>query len=174
MSSAHQGSEDMHRLLLSFSFAISVVASGAAVAADITDCSYLVQPNQGSGEGEAECLCAEPLADFSYYSLSERVGDIRLVTNNPYSEGDPVVPLSIGDRVNLQSNSSALLTYGPTCERELYGKASVEVREVDACACAALVETKVAPALFPVYPFLAAAAIACAAGACDSDPVSPE
>jgi len=178
----------MFRRLIAIPVAVCA-ATGAAFSADLRDCSYLLEPG---ANGEAECLCAEPIETFSYYNLGERRGDVRVTTNNPYSEEDPYIPLGIGDRVQLQNNSSALLS-GPTCNRDVYGKASVVVREVDGtgftnvsggggadlayggtCACATLVEQKKA-SLLPAIPIIGIPVVACLAevAICDDDPVTP-
>jgi len=185
----------MNRRLFATCFSISAFAASTAFSADLYDCSYLLQPN---ANGEAQCLCAEPIEQFTNYDLSSRQGDVRVVTANPYSESDPAIPLSVGDRVSLQSNASAYLSHGPTCARDLHGKASIVIREVGdgytnvaggsgadlmpggTCVCAALVEEKVAgfPWVVPLVAVGAGLGIACLAGelGCDDDdkkPVSP-
>jgi hypothetical protein len=182
----------MNRLLIA-TYCVVWAASGAAFSADLVDCSYLLDPN---ANGEAECLCAEPIEGFSYYRLGERQGDVRVTTNNPYSEEDAYVPLSIGDRAQFQNDSSALLLSAPTCQRDIHGKASLVVREVGAdsgytnvsggsgadlapggtCACAALVEQKSTAGLLPVIPILGIPFLSCLdddGGICDPDPVTP-
>jgi len=152
----------MIRRLFAFGIA-AVVGGGGALAADLYDCSRLV-------EGEnPECLCAVPIEQFypDSATLSNIQGDVNVTTANQYmqvdSQSDRTIALNVGDGALFRNqNASALLTFGPTCGRELQGKASLVIREVGdgytnveggsgadlaaggTCACAALVAEPVA------------------------------
>jgi len=177
----------MIRHLLGLSIA-AVVGGGGAFAADLYDCSRLT-------EGEnPECLCAVPIEQF--YSdpatLSNIHGDVNVTTANQYmqvdSQSDRSIALNIGDGALFRnSNANALLTFGPTCGRELQGRASLVIREVGygytnveggsgadlapggTCACAALTEERRA-GIFPVYPVIGGLILACVVGAAIDDP----
>ena len=185
----------MIRLLFVFGVTASVVGGSAAFAADSYDCKGLID-----GENP-ECLCAVPIEQFNKdpAKLSNIKGDVMVTTSNQYmrvdSQSDPNVALNIGDgALFTNQSSSAFLTVGPTCGRELQGRASLVIREMaygnGTCACGyteveggsgadlapdpVLVEEPRA-GIWPLYAVLGGLVIACVAGACDgSDPVSPD
>jgi hypothetical protein len=129
---------------------------------------------------------------------------VNVTTANQYmqvdTQSDPYVALNVGDGALFRNqNASAFLTMGPSCGRELQGRASLVIREVGygngyteveggsgadlvpggTCACAALVEQKAGVPLWwvPIAAVGIGAGVLCAAGelGCDDDdPVSPD
>ena len=138
------------------------------IAADIAtrdQCSRLLE--------EEDCVCTLPLSSFDPATtaiLSDISGRVEITTANQYSPADPYVPLNIGDGVIVLEDSSALLSFGPICKKELPEQSTLVVRAVDDCACAAFVETQRTAA---ALPFLGLGAIGVGIILLDEDPASP-
>jgi hypothetical protein len=92
-----------------------------------------------------ECICAIPKewVPGQVGDLSDIVGNV-LVTGaagyTPASDGK--IPLYSGDNVVVPAQASALLKFGEYCQKYLPQNASVIIKQVDECACAALTEVK--------------------------------
>jgi len=94
-----------------------------------------------------DCACALPLTDFdpgSTAQLSGITGNVNISTSSQFSSTDTAVVLDMGDSAVILENSGALLSFGPTCSRQLASQSSLVIRSVGGCACASLVEAEVA------------------------------
>lgn len=91
------------------------------------------------------CACAVPMSEFTpagTAALSQINGQVNITTGHQFSSAGPTVPLDIGDGAIVLENSSAVLTFGPSCSRQLREQSSLVIRDVDGCACASVVEAQ--------------------------------
>ena len=119
---------------------------GSAIAADVGNvaldpvCRMTDEEQQKMG-----CVCVGPRVAEPLHTalLSEIKGDVLKSTPVGFSPVTEPTPLDIGDAVQVKSKSSAVLTVGMECSREIGPNASLVVRETEqGCACAALLEEK--------------------------------
>ena len=119
-------------------------AWGSAIAADLE--SSIQDPVCRVSDEEQQkmgCVCVGPRVAKPLHAalLTEIQGDVLKSTPVGFSPVTEPTPLDIGDTVQVKSKSSALLTVGMECSREIGPNASLIVRETEqGCACAALLE----------------------------------
>ena len=125
--------------------AIFVVGySSNVLAADLGD----PDQNQSCKVSEEEqrklgCVCVGPQQSDPMHDalISDIKGRVYASTGAGFSRVTEPTGLDIGDRVLLKSQSTALLTMGIDCKREIGPNATLVIRETENhCACAALLQ----------------------------------
>ena len=145
--------------------AFRMTATAAALAAStVVHAADLAQTCTAPTDAQVKegCLCilALPFKPTSPVAFLDKIkGDVLKSGQAGFTPVTARAGLSVGDSVLFKANGQALLTAGASCNHLVGPQASLIVKQIDGCACAALAQEKPAAVVGALHPGLLAVAL---------------